>query len=264
MWNADSQLFTPAGSVPRLRRQYSSAAAAISARSAADSIIRSAALAWAPGTRLIVVGLMGGLQLRKPERHDAGRIWIALLRLRSKKPPPGLAAAGLVWPSGRIFFAYTNGGATGTRFGGTSFVSDVTGAPIGARSAAFWKTGWFLGGGTETSLSGRFLPVGLFLRSEYRYSYFSTTTVPSLAAGVTAFDDRLASGGADAQHVDRLQIQLAINVGGRWGQGKLGDNGPGRKSRAFFFGRRGRALSDRDGPSRSGCRLSPPAHAARG
>ncbi len=78
---------------------------------------------------------------------------------------------------GPNFFTYMNGGATGTRFGGTSFVSDVTGAPLGAASAAFWKTGWFLGGGTETSLAP-VLPVGFFLRSEYRYSYFNTTNIP--------------------------------------------------------------------------------------
>ena len=41
----------------------------------------------------------------------------------------------------------------------------------------------FLGGGTETSLAS-ILPVGWFLRSEYRYDYFNTINVP--VAGVAA------------------------------------------------------------------------------
>jgi outer membrane immunogenic protein len=90
------------------------------------------------------------------------------------------ARIGLVWTP--QMFSYVNGGATGTRFGGTTMLSNFTGAPAAGVTAAFTKTGWFLGGGAETSLSPM-LPAGFFLRSEYRYSYFGTSNVPEFIFG---------------------------------------------------------------------------------
>ena len=46
--------------------------------------------------------------------------------------------------------------------------------------------GWFIGGGTEIALAGLFglpLPTGLFWRSEYRYSSFSSANLPVLDLG---------------------------------------------------------------------------------
>lgn len=77
--------------------------------------------------------------------------------------------------------AYTNGGVTGIRFGGASMVTGA-GAPTGDSTGAFSKIGWFLGGGTETSLSP-LLPRGFSLRTEYRYDYYNTVDVPETGPG---------------------------------------------------------------------------------
>jgi outer membrane immunogenic protein len=87
-------------------------------------------------------------------------------------------------------FTYWNGGYTQSRFDqinlSTTFAPFAPIASIGAHT----YNGWFIGGGTEIALSGLFglpLPNGLFWRSEYRYSSFSsadleivdTTAVPT-------------------------------------------------------------------------------------
>ena len=131
------------------------------------------------GNILMDIAVLRSLNIRVVLVHGASA------QIKETASWAGGARIGLAF--GPSFFTYMNGGATGTRCGGTSFVSDVTGAPLGAGSAAFWKTGWYLGGGTETSLAP-VLPVGFFLRSEYRYSYFNTTTVPVIAGGVTALN----------------------------------------------------------------------------
>ena len=51
---------------------------------------------------------------------------------------------------------YINGGYTQARFDQVNFGSLITGAPLGLDIAATTYDGWFLGGGTETSLSGFF------------------------------------------------------------------------------------------------------------
>ena len=135
--------------------------------------------AWNP---MIVVGLMADYNFESL-KGTTDLVGAAVGQIKETAAWAGGARIGLAF--GPNFFTYINGGATGTRFGGTSFVSSVTGAPVGASTAAFSKTGWFLGGGTETSLAP-VLPVGWFLRSEYRYDYFNTTNVSLIAGGVTA------------------------------------------------------------------------------
>jgi len=76
---------------------------------------------------------------------------------------------------------YTNGGWTQAHFNQVNFGTLTTGALVGVDIAATTYNGWFLGGGTETSLAGFFglpLPTGLFLRSEYRFSTFEAKDVP--------------------------------------------------------------------------------------
>jgi outer membrane immunogenic protein len=73
-------------------------------------------------------------------------------------------------------FTYFNGGYTQTRFDQVNFANVASGAPIGFIGAHNYH-GWFLGGGTEISLSGFFgipLPAGLFLRSEYRFATYNS------------------------------------------------------------------------------------------
>jgi outer membrane immunogenic protein len=63
----------------------------------------------------------------------------------------------------------------------------ATGGPAITTTPVFTKTGWFLGGGTETTLAP-FLPSGWFLRSEYRYSYLSNSSVLQSTVAGAAID----------------------------------------------------------------------------
>jgi outer membrane immunogenic protein len=81
-------------------------------------------------------------------------------------------------------FTYWNGGYTQSRFDQINF--SFTRAPFGPFDSIGAHTyhGWFIGGGTEISLSGLFglpLPAGLFWRSEYRYSSFNSADLPFVA-----------------------------------------------------------------------------------
>jgi len=184
MWNADTQLFTPGGAcVACVVQTFGGRGYLGTVGGGFDYQVGGLGMgAWNP---MIVVGLMADYNFESLKGTIADGLVGASAQIKETASWAGGARIGLAF--GPNFFTYMNGGATGTRFGGTSFVSDVTGAPLGAGSAAFWKTGWYLGGGTETSLAP-VLPVGFFLRSEYRYSYFSTTTVPVIAGGVTALN----------------------------------------------------------------------------
>jgi outer membrane immunogenic protein len=77
---------------------------------------------------------------------------------------------------------YFNAGYTQAHFDQINF-SDTTApfTPLGIDIASHTYDGWFIGGGTETSLSGFLglsLPPGLFLRSEYRYASYSAANLP--------------------------------------------------------------------------------------
>jgi outer membrane immunogenic protein len=96
--------------------------------------------------------------------------------------------SGAWYAGGRIGYAvtpgwltYFDGGYTQTHFNQLNFTT-AFGAPVGIDIAATNYNGWFLGGGTDTSLADWLpgLPVGLFLRSEYRYSSYSAKDDPIL------------------------------------------------------------------------------------
>jgi len=83
-------------------------------------------------------------------------------------------------------FSYFTGGYTQSHFDGINFSLVVAPFSPVASIGSHTYHGWFLGGGTEISLSGFFglpLPPGLFLRSEYRYSTFESATLTSTLAG---------------------------------------------------------------------------------
>ena len=96
----------------------------------------------------------------------------------------GMWAAGvrgglLVTPH---FLTYINGGWTGTHFNQINMTPTFVGG-VSAIINATTYNGWFLGGGAETSLEnflGFGLPRGLFLRNEYRYTYYSAKDDPIL------------------------------------------------------------------------------------
>jgi outer membrane immunogenic protein len=77
------------------------------------------------------------------------------------------------------FLTYFDGGYTQTRFNQLNF-NTAFGVPTPVGIAATNYNGWFLGGGTDTSLADLLpgLPMGLFLRSEYRYSSYSAKDDP--------------------------------------------------------------------------------------
>jgi outer membrane immunogenic protein len=103
------------------------------------------------------------------------------------------------WGAGaRIGYAFTpgtmgymNAGYTQAHF--NSFGLTTNGFPAVATIFSFPSqtyNGWFLGGGTETSLTP-FLPQGFFLRSEYRYSSYQAKDVPILPLTITSTADHM-------------------------------------------------------------------------
>ena len=99
------------------------------------------------------------------------------------------AGARVGWLVTPAILSYVNGGFSQTHFNSATMISTITagastaGAPTGFSTPAFTQSGWFLGGGVETSLAS-FLP-GLFSRTEYRYTYYGTTTLTDTCAGAS-------------------------------------------------------------------------------
>jgi outer membrane immunogenic protein len=180
MWNADTQVFTPGGAcITCVVDTFGGRGYFGTGGGGFDYQVGGLGMgAWNP---TIVVGLLADYNFES-FKGTTDVVGAAVAQIKETAAWAGGARIGLAF--GPNLFTYVNGGATGTRFGGSTYVSSITGAPAGLSTAAFWKTGWFVGGGTETSLSG-ILPVGWFWRSEYRYSYFNTTNIP-VAAGAGA------------------------------------------------------------------------------
>jgi outer membrane immunogenic protein len=90
----------------------------------------------------------------------------------------------LITPS---VLSFVDVGWTGTRFDAQSETTN-SGAPIGFGYRNHNYSGWFLGGGTETSIAGFLpgLPNGLYWRSEYRFSQYNRSDLSeiSLTTGV--------------------------------------------------------------------------------
>jgi len=180
LWNADTQLFTAGGAcVACVVRTFGGRGYLGTVGGGFDYQVGGLGMgAWNP---MIVVGLLADYNFESLK----GTVGDGFASAQMKETAAWAGGARIGLAFGPNLFTYMNGGATGTRFGGASFVSDVSGVPLGAATTAFWRTGWFLGGGTETSLAP-ILPVGFFLRSEYRYDYFSTTNVPVSGAVLPA------------------------------------------------------------------------------
>jgi outer membrane immunogenic protein len=85
------------------------------------------------------------------------------------------AGARIGWLITPAILSYVNGGYSQTHFGSANMVNTFAGLPSPYSTAAFSQSGWFLGGGVETSLAS-FIP-GLFSRTEYRYQYYGTATL---------------------------------------------------------------------------------------
>lgn len=139
-------------------------------------------LSLGPWTPHIVAGLFGDYDFEslKGTIQDAA----AAISGTIKETDSWAAGARIGLVPFPQMLTYTNGGVTGTHFG-SSTLSTLAGVPTTGGTSSFNKVGYFLGGGTETSLSP-LLPNGFFLRSEYRYSYFGTARVTE--TGVAAGD----------------------------------------------------------------------------
>jgi outer membrane immunogenic protein len=82
------------------------------------------------------------------------------------------------WLATPSILTYANGGYTGARFSGTDLLVTATGAPTGFTTAAFTRSGWFIGGGTETTFDALgMLGKGWFWRNEYRYASYNTQSI---------------------------------------------------------------------------------------
>lgn len=120
----------------------------------------------------IVVGAFADYNLSslKGIIQDQDPVWAGEIKQTSAWAA-GVRAGWLVNPS---LLAYVNGGYSGAHFSGATMI-DGTGAVTGNTTPGFTRNGWFLGGGTETTLNliGR----GWFWRNEYRYASYGTQAI---------------------------------------------------------------------------------------
>jgi len=95
----------------------------------------------------------------------------------------------LGWLPSLQTMTYVNGGYTGARFSGTNMVAMVNSTSSTVTTPAFTASGWFLGGGVETTfdLLGM-LGKGWFWRNEYRYASYGNKTVTDFF-GATPYTD---------------------------------------------------------------------------
>jgi outer membrane immunogenic protein len=172
MWQADSQILTVAGACAACLNQSLGGKGYIGTGGGGfDYQVGGLNLGnWNPQ---IVIGVFGDYNFESLSGSIQNPLGPVSGTLRETSAWAGGARIGLVWSP--QLFSYMNGGVTGTHFGGATLDSVTTGAATDT-TPAFSKIGWFLGGGAETTLSP-LLPTGFFLRSEYRYSYFGSTSV---------------------------------------------------------------------------------------
>ncbi|HEY6024829.1 MAG TPA: outer membrane beta-barrel protein [Pseudolabrys sp.] len=97
--------------------------------------------------------------------------------------------ARLGWLPSSQTMTYMNGGYTGARFSGTNMVLMTTGASVAFSTPATNFSGWFVGGGVETTFDFfGMLGKGWFWRNEYRYASYGNKTITNSSGGVPVFD----------------------------------------------------------------------------
>ena len=129
-------------------------------------------------TSRIVAGVFGDVSISSLKGTIQDRLNLVSGEIKETSSWAAGVRAG--WLASTSTLGYVNGGYTGARFSGTNMVNMLSGGPTLFSSQAFTASGWFLGGGVETSLAP-----GWFWRNEYRYSYYGSKNVPDLALGTT-------------------------------------------------------------------------------
>jgi outer membrane immunogenic protein len=84
-----------------------------------------------------------------------------------------------------LVYSYVNAGFTQSSWSSASLGS-TTGGPAFINTPSFNRSGWFVGGGVENNLNifGITAP-GLFMKTEYRASYFGRATLPETVGGAS-------------------------------------------------------------------------------
>jgi outer membrane immunogenic protein len=122
-----------------------------------------------------VVGVLADGQFGsiRGDIHDTVFGWTGFEKIEDQWAA-GVRVGYLVAPN---VLSYVNGGYSGAHFSGTSFISTVSGAPVGAHTNSFNRNGWFVGGGVENNLNifGIAAP-GWFMKTEYRSSFYDQKT----------------------------------------------------------------------------------------
>jgi outer membrane immunogenic protein len=91
------------------------------------------------------------------------------------------AGARLGWLPSQETMTYLNGGYSGAQFSGTTLVNNFTGNPTGNTTSGFTRSGWFVGGGVETTFNFfGMLGKGWFWRNEYRYAAYGSQNIPEI------------------------------------------------------------------------------------
>ena len=113
-------------------------------------------------------------------------------------------------PNGWTLATYEkDGGYTQAKFDAISPMVNITGgAPTNVAITGGTFNGWFIGGGTEYALAGWF--PGLFWKSEYRFSDYSTETRLQTAAGVPTGTSQVMS---PTIHTIRSELVWRFNFG---------------------------------------------------
>ena len=131
MWNADTQVFFPGGAcLTCFVDTFGGRGYFGTGGGGYDFQVGGLGMgAWNP---MIVVGLMADYNFES-FKGTTDVVGAAVGQIKETAAWAGGARIGLAF--GPNLFTYVNGGATGTRFGGMSFVSSVTGAPAGLRNS---------------------------------------------------------------------------------------------------------------------------------
>ena len=92
--------------------------------------------------------------------------------------------------------SYVNGGYTGSRWTSANFLDVQTGLSTGVHTNAVNRDGWFVGGGVENNLDifGITAP-GLFMKTEYRSSFYNRKTLDEFDAASIPVGNSIRSDG---------------------------------------------------------------------